>query len=97
MPPSEDAISLTGDQGPTKHTNVDSALGKNNHIGGNCFDYIDKETGIRVSKYGVHCFTQNMIAFGATFSNSVTGPGGNTDALLGLATSTFPFRSTLTP
>ena len=28
MPPSEDAISLTGDQGPTKHTNVDSALGK---------------------------------------------------------------------
>ena len=28
MPPSEDAISLTGDQGPTKHTNVDSELGK---------------------------------------------------------------------
>ncbi len=33
---------------------------KRNHIGGNCYDYIDKETGIRVSKYGVHLFhTQN--------------------------------------
>lgn len=29
---------------------------KRNHIGGNCYDYIDKETGIRVSKYGVHLF-----------------------------------------
>ena len=29
---------------------------KRDHIGGNCYDYIDKETGIRVSKYGVHLF-----------------------------------------
>lgn len=26
------------------------------HIAGNCFDYIDDETGIRVSKYGAHLF-----------------------------------------
>jgi hypothetical protein len=25
---------------------------KRNHIGGNCFDYVDKESGIRVNKYG---------------------------------------------
>lgn len=29
---------------------------KRGHIGGNCYDYIDDETGIRVSKYGVHLF-----------------------------------------
>jgi len=29
---------------------------KRNHIGGNCYDYIDDETGIRVSKYGAHLF-----------------------------------------
>ena len=31
-------------------------LEKRNHIGGNCFDYIDEETGIRVSKFGAHLF-----------------------------------------
>jgi UDP-galactopyranose mutase len=31
-------------------------MDKRNHIGGNCYDYIDKETGIRVSRYGVHLF-----------------------------------------
>lgn len=31
-------------------------LEKRNHIGGNCYDYIDTETGIRVSKYGAHLF-----------------------------------------
>jgi len=31
-------------------------LEKRNHIGGNVYDYIDRETGIRVSKYGVHLF-----------------------------------------
>lgn len=30
-------------------------LDKRDHIGGNCFDYID-EHGIRVSKYGAHIF-----------------------------------------
>lgn len=29
---------------------------RRNHIGGNCYDYIDEETGIRVSKYGAHIF-----------------------------------------
>ena len=29
---------------------------KRDHIGGNCFDYVDMDTGIRVSKYGVHFF-----------------------------------------
>ncbi|XP_060590451.1 UDP-galactopyranose mutase-like [Ruditapes philippinarum] len=32
---------------------------KRNHIGGNCYDYIDNETGIRVSKYGIHIFHTN--------------------------------------
>jgi len=29
---------------------------KRNHIGGNCYDYIDEETGIRVNQYGAHLF-----------------------------------------
>jgi len=29
---------------------------KRDHIGGNVFDYIDEETGIRVNKYGAHLF-----------------------------------------
>lgn len=29
---------------------------KRSHIGGNCHDYVDDETGIRVSKYGAHLF-----------------------------------------
>lgn len=33
---------------------------KRDHIGGNCFDFIDQKTGIRVSKYGAHIFhTEN--------------------------------------
>ncbi|XP_053389729.1 UDP-galactopyranose mutase-like [Mercenaria mercenaria] len=31
-------------------------LEKRDHIGGNCYDYVDNETGIRVSKYGAHLF-----------------------------------------
>jgi len=34
-------------------------LEKRNHIGGNCYDYVDKETGIRVNKYGAHLFHTN--------------------------------------
>ena len=30
-------------------------IDKRDHIGGNCYDYID-EHGIRTSKYGVHIF-----------------------------------------
>eukprot|EP00457_Paulinella_chromatophora_P001140 gb/GEZN01001142.1/.p1 GENE.gb/GEZN01001142.1/~~gb/GEZN01001142.1/.p1 ORF type:complete len:1082 (-),score=33.46 gb/GEZN01001142.1/:36-3245(-) len=32
---------------------------KRDHIGGNIYDYVDEETGIRVSKYGVHLFHTN--------------------------------------
>ena len=31
-------------------------LERRNHIGGNCYDYTDEATGIRVSKYGAHLF-----------------------------------------
>lgn len=31
-------------------------IDKRNHIGGNCYDYIDKETGILINKYGAHFF-----------------------------------------
>lgn len=34
-------------------------IDKRDHIGGNCYDYIDEETGIRVSKYGAHIFHTN--------------------------------------
>jgi hypothetical protein len=29
---------------------------KRDHIGGNCYDYVDEETGILVNKYGPHLF-----------------------------------------
>jgi UDP-galactopyranose mutase len=32
---------------------------KSEHIAGNCYDYIDKETGILCSKYGAHLFHTN--------------------------------------
>jgi len=32
---------------------------KLNHIGGNCYDYIDEETGILCNKYGAHIFHTN--------------------------------------
>jgi UDP-galactopyranose mutase len=32
---------------------------KRNHIGGNCYDYIDNETGILINKYGAHLFHTN--------------------------------------
>jgi len=32
---------------------------KRNHIGGNCYDYIDKDTGILLNKYGAHLFHTN--------------------------------------
>ena len=34
-------------------------IDKREHIGGNCFDYVDAETGIRVNKYGAHLFHTN--------------------------------------
>ena len=32
---------------------------KRNHIGGNCYDFIDNETGILMNKYGAHLFHTN--------------------------------------
>lgn len=34
-------------------------IDKRNHIGGNCYDFIEPETGIRVNKYGAHIFHTN--------------------------------------
>jgi UDP-galactopyranose mutase len=34
-------------------------IDKRNHIGGNCYDYIDPETKIRISQYGAHLFHTN--------------------------------------
>eukprot|EP00977_Amphora_coffeiformis_P003912 scaffold777_cov159-Amphora_coffeaeformis.AAC.2 len=31
-------------------------MDKRHHVGGNCYDYIDKDTGLRVNKYGAHLF-----------------------------------------
>jgi len=32
---------------------------KRNHIGGNCYDYVDQDTGILMNKYGAHLFHTN--------------------------------------
>jgi UDP-galactopyranose mutase len=32
---------------------------KRNHIGGNCYDYVDKDTDILMNKYGAHLFHTN--------------------------------------
>ena len=32
---------------------------KRNHIGGNCYDYIDRDTNILINKYGAHLFHTN--------------------------------------
>lgn len=34
-------------------------IDKRNHLGGNCYDYIDKDTGILMNKYGAHLFHTN--------------------------------------
>lgn len=34
-------------------------IDKRDHIGGNCYDYIDEETGILMNKYGAHLFHTN--------------------------------------
>lgn len=34
-------------------------IDKREHIGGNCYDYIDEETGILMCKYGAHIFRTN--------------------------------------
>jgi len=37
-------------------------LEKRNHVGGNCFTEIDKETGIEYHKYGTHIFHTSIRA-----------------------------------
>ena len=32
---------------------------KRNHIGGNCYDYKEKESNILINKYGAHLFHTN--------------------------------------
>lgn len=34
-------------------------IDKREHIGGNCYDYIEEETNIRINKYGAHIFHTN--------------------------------------
>ena len=34
-------------------------IDKRDHIGGNCYDYVDHETGILINKYGAHLFHTN--------------------------------------
>jgi UDP-galactopyranose mutase len=34
-------------------------IDKRDHIGGNCYDYIDKDTNILMNKYGAHLFHTN--------------------------------------
>ena len=34
-------------------------LDRRDHMGGNCFDYVDEETGILIQKYGTHIFHTN--------------------------------------
>ena len=34
-------------------------IDKRDHIGGNCYDYIDKDTDILLNKYGAHLFHTN--------------------------------------
>jgi UDP-galactopyranose mutase len=34
-------------------------IDKRDHIGGNCYDYVDEDTGICINKYGAHLFHTN--------------------------------------
>ena len=34
-------------------------IDKRPHIGGNCYDYIERNTNIRINKYGAHLFHTN--------------------------------------
>ncbi len=43
----------------SKLNNQVTIIEKRNHIGGNCYDYIDDETGILINKYGAHLFHTN--------------------------------------
>jgi UDP-galactopyranose mutase len=42
-----------------KHNAEVLVIEKRDHIAGNCYDYIDEDTGIRMNKYGAHLFHTN--------------------------------------
>jgi len=48
--------SVLAEQIATKLKKKVLILEKRNHIGGNCYDYIDEQTKIRINKYGAHLF-----------------------------------------
>jgi UDP-galactopyranose mutase len=43
----------------TKLNQKVTVIEKREHVGGNCYDYVDKETGILMNKYGAHLFHTN--------------------------------------
>jgi UDP-galactopyranose mutase len=48
--------SVIAERYATQRNQTSLIIERREHIAGNCFDYIDEETGIRVSKYGAHLF-----------------------------------------
>jgi UDP-galactopyranose mutase len=50
---------VIGEQFASKLNKKILIIDKRNHIGGNCYDYIDTQTGILMNKYGAHLFHTN--------------------------------------
>ena len=50
---------VIGEQFASKLNKKILIIDKRNHIGGNCYDYIDPQTGILMNKYGAHLFHTN--------------------------------------
>lgn len=50
---------VLGEQISSKLNKKILIIDKRNHIGGNCYDYIDSETNILMNKYGAHLFHTN--------------------------------------
>jgi len=50
---------VIAEQLANKYNKKVTIIDKRPHIGGNCYDYIDAQTNIRVNKYGAHLFHTN--------------------------------------
>merc|ERR1711871_971176 len=50
---------VIAEQFSSKQNKKSLIIDKRDHIGGNCYDYIDKDTGILMNKYGAHLFHTN--------------------------------------
>lgn len=50
---------VLGEQFSSKLNKKVLIIDKRDHFGGNCFDYVDNETGILMNKYGAHLFHTN--------------------------------------